>query len=569
MNKNQHNKKPELKFATYSIENDGNPFIFHVTPQVIQELEPYQTEDGSVGIDAQGNLNISFGDSPTLILGSADEKSIEDGFWINDMDNVTILPTSEQPSQPFGIQIHKGMTTFHVVCIIQPDEIIDSEQSPFGEALYNEMGDADAVDAAEAPDILFNQEFDLLSGEEEVSFTVDPIADSSFEPKLLPAPQEQHFPNLHTGKDRFYHIHQLDRDPQFDTLLGLIDRIIEHEQSMLRERGAHAAGNLSSEMVMSSLPGLAHVTGRTSYARQQLKAYVRLIDRYLATAHKQDVSLDEQVLQSLLWFPIVSYSFVNATGDYAFAKSKLWPSMKRIVEAVRARNQFDLALNSDALLCDVSGQPTSVAMHALWYNTLRISHVYAVRFHDDFSAYESHHKTLKQNFMKHLWSDDAKYFVQHQSDSVQDLSPEHMLVVSLPYALLTTTRQKHVVSRLWKELYTPFGFRKVAGASSQKGIDSIRRKAHPAAVVDDQVWGSYVGSFVTSYIKTEGYTVESREFARQAFVAPLLDYLSTVDLEEFAKQALTAKSDESHLLWNISEIVRSYIEDIHQKKQRR
>jgi predicted glycogen debranching enzyme len=101
----------------------------------------------------------------------------------------------------------------------------------------------------------------------------------------------------------------------------------------------------------------------------------------------------------------------------------------------------------------------------------------------------------------------------------------------LPFSLLSPERTRQVVDAVERELWTPLGLRSL-------------ERSHPAYVPHYQggvwerdgayhqgtVWPWLIGPFVEAWVKTRGNTNEAKLLARQQFLAPLYEHLSSAGL---------------------------------------
>ena len=150
--------------------------------------------------------------------------------------------------------------------------------------------------------------------------------------------------------------------------------------------------------------------------------------------------------------------------------------------------------------------------------------------------------------------------------------PEHIFVISLEHSILTQAKEKELLARIWKELYTPYGL-KSTGVFQTRALDSVRtsdRAKDKSGFSNDQSWAAFVGPFITSYIKIQNHTKKSKDFAKRCLFAPLVENMNTLSVEELAmaREAMPAETIEKsrQLIWNISELMRSYMEDIQERK---
>ncbi len=567
-------QKPNVKVVSYAIENTGDPFLFKLNPSDLAQAENSDAEKAQqVAVDGEGNVNISFGDEPTLIIGSTPERSFEDGFWINDKDSVTFAPIFDQhqpaPKGFFGIRVLPGVTKFHVVTIVQ--EPVRASDDELTEEEINALDDAfDGIEQDEQAGELY---YEQLSDAEAQAM------DAEFSPASASTPMPAIEPEFYP------------QDNSVRPLMDLVDLIITQEQEALSAQGAQGSAkpSIHDSHFLLSLPGMAFVTGRHEYARTMLAEIARqievtLIQEKSGLASAQRGRTTVKAFETELWFATIVDSFIRHSGDYDFVKSKLWRTLKAITQTVMAENAYQLSVGDDGLLALSIGEKQHIRAHlnALWYNHLRVMEGFSRVFgekSEQVSAYRDAAASMKKSFAVRAWDKELHGVVDFDGDTVlSETRPEHVFVLSLPHSLLTQARERELLARIWKDLYTPYGL-KSAGMFRARSLDSVQRTSRASAgadrfgFLDDQSWASFVGPFISSYIKIQRHSAKSREFAKRNLLAPLVQNVNMLSLEQFARGgshiaassgfgAGSSQDESRQLIWNIAELVRSYVEDI-------
>lgn len=542
-------QKPHVKVISYSIENSGEPFVFRIDPiDAIQaENVDFNENESNLSIDEEGNLNISFDDDPTLILGSSDVSEFDQGFWLNDKDNITFSPAYQQDEEKsYAIRIQSGRTTFHVVTIIQDEEIIEADKDDLN------------IDK-------FNSKFDQVFGDKILSLD-SPKSEMNAPSQITDIQKDQY-----NWKQRFYRLNNIENDGRIDSLLDLVDMIIDQEQDNLAAQGAKGRSTYQDDKnTLLSLPGLALATGRFSHARQILKKYAGNFEK----GRTKDLTPDDlqKKLELQLWFVCIADSFVRYTGDYNFVNAHLWDSIQHNIHDILDKNDSNVIVGENGILSISKEKRKQIAhFNALWYNNLCIADKFAREFKMKNETYISLARKLKASFHRKFWNTGGEYIVDDLCNENDELiKPEHIFIVSLPYNILSNYKEKKMFSRIWKELYTPYGLKKLS-SFDKKGIDSAcaasgNNTKKTVLFFEDESWASFLGPFITSYVKTKHQSQKSRKFAHQTFLLPLLDHLHTIGFENLMKGSELDSSErpqKTQLVWNISEILRAYVEDIH------
>lgn len=157
---------------------------------------------------------------------------------------------------------------------------------------------------------------------------------------------------------------------------------------------------------MIALPGLTLTTGRHDVARAILLAFVQSVDRGMLPNRFPDggEAPEYNTVDATLWFFEAIRAYLHYTDDYAFARTRLYPSLKSILQEHLKGTRYGIHAATDGLLeCGEPGVQLTwmdakigdwvvtprtgkpVEIQALWYNALRIAQDLARRFGDSAS----------------------------------------------------------------------------------------------------------------------------------------------------------------------------------------
>jgi len=218
------------------------------------------------------------------------------------------------------------------------------------------------------------------------------------------------------------------------------------------------------------------------------------------------------------------------------------------------------------------GKP--VEIQALWYNGLCVMEHLAQAFdqQDDAARYAQMAARTRASFVQSFWNerDGCLYDVISGSASDAALRPNQIFAVSLPYPLLTGEKALRVVDVVEWELLTPYGLRTLSARDpAYKGRFAGDQFSRDGAYHQGTVWPWLLGPFLTAYVKVHGSTEQVRHRADQ-FLNPLRDHLGQAGLGQISE---VFDGDPPHnpggciaQAWSVAEILRTYVEDIRQRK---
>lgn len=288
---------------------------------------------------------------------------------------------------------------------------------------------------------------------------------------------------------------------------------------------------------MIAFQGLTLATKRTSEARtilQTLAGYCSegMLPNHFNEAHSQPIYNSVDVA---LWFFVAVYHYRRATGDSQFIRERLWATMEEIIlwylkgTRLNIRSEDDGLINipeegaqftwmdsqvGDWVVTPRSGKPVEV--NALWYNALCLMRDLAADFKQPADSQRYGHladKTAK-SFKSLFWNKKASCLFDRVEDNFQDATvrPNQLLVLSLPYSLLTKDQAKKTLRAMRRELYTTFGFRSLNQTDENyhgtyEG-DILNREG---ATHQGTVWPWLIGPYADALRKIYGETKAVKE----------------------------------------------------------
>jgi predicted glycogen debranching enzyme len=293
-----------------------------------------------------------------------------------------------------------------------------------------------------------------------------------------------------------------------------------------------------------------------------------------------------------LWYFNAVLQFLKYTGDLEFVRRELWDTLQSIIEQHVKGTMNNIHVDTDGLVAHgpqltwmdamVGNQAVTprdgkaVEIQALWYNALKTMELLAKHFNQTAEAekYGFMAEKAKNSFVEKFWDGQRDYLFDVVKGDSKDLSlrPNQIIAVALDFSMLDKEKSTSVVDVVWKRLWGKYGCRTLDRLAPlyigrYEGDWARRNRAYH----NGTVWAWLTGPFVTSFLKVHGYSKERREFAYENFLKPLFT-------EEVYRVGLGTISeifdgDEPHLprgcisqAWSVAEPLRTYIEDITQKK---
>jgi len=339
---------------------------------------------------------------------------------------------------------------------------------------------------------------------------------------------------------------------------------------------------------MIALPGLTLCTGRYREAREILATfseYVRdgLIPNMFPDAGQEPLY---NTVDASMWFFFAVQKYLAYTKDYDFVKDHLYSTMRGIIGHYRDGTLFNIRMDEDGLIsADYPGLQLTwmdakvgdwvvtpragkpVEINALWYNALMFMADLSKLFGEE-DAYSELAVRVAKGFNNSFWNEAGRCLYDVIGEEFKDdrIRPNQIFAVSLPYSPLDEVRSRHVVRRVWEELYAVYGLRSLSpldpGFRGQYGGNQIERDA---AYHQGTVWAWLIGHFITAYCKVFGRSPVSLLVVR-LFLAPFRDHLRDHGvgsiseifdgLPPFAPRGCFAQA------WSVAEVLRCCVEEL-------
>jgi len=228
----------------------------------------------------------------------------------------------------------------------------------------------------------------------------------------------------------------------------------------------------------------------------------------------------------------------------------------------------------------VDGQPITpragkaVEVQALWYNSLKIMNLLAIKFKEKSKAekYVQMAEKAKRSFVEKFWNPEKNCLFDVVSKRGKDdsLRPNQIIAVALDFNMLDNLKNEKIIDVVHRELLTPYGLRSLSRDDPRYvGVYTGDRRSRDKAYHNGAVWPWLLGFFTTAFLKTKGYAEYRREYALKNFLTPLL----TDRIFEWGLGALNEVFDGEPphkpggciaQAWSVAEPLRAYVEDVMQ-----
>lgn len=271
-----------------------------------------------------------------------------------------------------------------------------------------------------------------------------------------------------------------------------------------------------------SLPGCTLTIDRTDYFEDILKTSIKEIHAFME-GNMENIKLqgiDDP--DALLWFiwMLQQYSVYDGIEKTSQRFTKLCST---IIAFIRKNNHPNLFMHNNGLLyvngtdkpatwmnAVEDGKPITprtgyvVEINALWYNALKftaeLNRVAGNEHASDLLDYQS--EITKETFVSTFWNGSYLYDYVAGNYKDQEVRPNMILAVALPYSPLDKPKQKSVLDITTRELLTPKGLRSLSPKSGFYrpnyigGMLERNRNYH-----NGPVWPFTFGAFAAAYLR--------------------------------------------------------------------
>ncbi len=280
---------------------------------------------------------------------------------------------------------------------------------------------------------------------------------------------------------------------------------------------------------MISLPGLCLTTGRYDDAKKILKAFAESVSEGMLPNRFPDFgeAPEYNTVDATLWYFHAIYKYHQYTGDKDFINNLL-PILKDIIEWHYKGTRYNIHVDQDELL--YSGQDgvqltwmdakvgdwvvtprkgKAVEINALWYNALSIMAELLTEAGEMQAAETFKGRALRVHtaFNQKFWNKSLNYLYDFIDGtySNDDLRPNQIYALSLPFPLLPKDKAQKVFNIVSEKLLTTRGLRSLSPDHKEyKPIYGGDQWHRDGAYHQGTVWSFLLGPYIDALVAIKG-----------------------------------------------------------------
>jgi predicted glycogen debranching enzyme len=346
--------------------------------------------------------------------------------------------------------------------------------------------------------------------------------------------------------------------------------------------GYHWFGDWGRD-TMIALPGLTLATGRPTIARAILRTFARFVDGGMLPNNFPDAGSAPAYnsVDAALWYIETARCYDGVTHDRALIE-ELFPVFETIVDAYTRGTRYGIHVDPadgllyageagiqltwmDAKVGDWVVTPRigkAIEINALWYNALCTMSSFAAALGRDARAYDAAAQHVRASFER-FWNAQRNYpydVLDGPNGNEDALRPNAVYAAALHFRPFEAVRQRAIVDRIARELWTPMGLRSLGPREpAYTGRYGGSPHDRDAAYHRGTAWPFLAGAFARAYANAYGDRARALRFIEG--VAPHLDRYGVGTLAEIAD------GDPPHAprgciaqAWSVGEILRTWYE---------
>ena len=300
---------------------------------------------------------------------------------------------------------------------------------------------------------------------------------------------------------------------------------------------------------MIALPGITMVTGRFEECKSILRTFAKYVHKGLLPNlfPEGDCNPMYNSVDAPLLFINTAYEYIKFSGDEAFAE-EIFPVLEPIVETYKNGTDFHIKMDSDSLISagadleqltwmDVRvgdhlptprhGKP--VEINAYWYSALKVMEELArkleakgtegsrsaAEYASCAASYATLAEKVKASFLEKFWNEEEcclKDVLSGNSEENQ-VRCNQIWVLTQPFTMLPAEKEKLVIEKVRKELYTTAGLRTLSPkdpAFHEVYIGPVQERDR--AYHQGTTWAFPLGAYYRACIRY----IKQQEFAEKA-----------------------------------------------------
>ena len=341
---------------------------------------------------------------------------------------------------------------------------------------------------------------------------------------------------------------------------------------------------------MISIPGILLGT-------KNEKCFTKILKRFLdfkkeglipnIIGNSIETSFYNSVDASLWLFWTLQQFLYRKKCSYAIIKREFWEDLKEIFFAYLESQPEHLKCNElfllesgtdaesytwvDACLDGKSVVPRKgmvVEINALWYNAVAFVEELAEKFKEkDLSEIAKQIKeNIETNYSKQFYIEEKGYLADYvfNGKQSQELRPNQLLSISLPYSPVSKELQKNIVNKCTEKLLTPYGLRTLSpDAAEYRGQYQGDVHQRDRAYHNGTVWPWLMGPYFEALIKN----ADNRDEIRAKVKMLIEDFDKVLEEDGLYSISEIFDADAPHQArgciaqaWSVAELRRIYLE---------
>lgn len=285
-----------------------------------------------------------------------------------------------------------------------------------------------------------------------------------------------------------------------------------------------------------SLFGLAFTTDKFDIAESILRQWSKNITDGLLP--NRIIFKDKlNSLDGIFWYVVRLYQYCVLKNDFKLAEEVL-PEIEQTFIAFQ-KGLHDIQITPEGFLYDsntteamtwmdakVDNKPVidrsgmAVEIQGLWYNYIRILLAFKERVNDrtHITGLKELKVKIEKNFKKVFWNsyDNCLFDCVRADFSDKSVRPNQVIVLYLPFKLLSRKDSKTILSTVERKLLATLGLRTLTQDDPQyigsyEGDQQTRDRSYHQGVI----WPYLLGFYLISYLAAHLYSPASKEYVRQ------------------------------------------------------
>lgn len=274
---------------------------------------------------------------------------------------------------------------------------------------------------------------------------------------------------------------------------------------------------------MIAFTGLVLSTRRFEDAKSIFRTFKKFCSEGMLPNNFPDAEGDQPIYNTIdgsLWYFYGVYKYLEYTKDYDFIKNEIFTTLNSIIDWHIKGTRYNIKVDEiDGLLFGGSRDTQltwmdvkykgyavtprwgkAVEINILWYNALKIFEMLCKEFKKEFK-YNVYIEKFEKNFKKKFLNKQGYLYDYISEDGPNNqIRPNQIFAVSMPYKILTKNESKKVVDIIREELLTPYGLRTLSNKDKEYiGIYEGSLCSRDLAYHQGTVWTWPLGHFIEAY----------------------------------------------------------------------